>query len=282
VADQQIQIPPGVVTVTTYGPIRHETAASLMEMRSYSERIGITNVSWTMIPGTLVEKARNDAVRAMLSPSTFQGQAQWLLQIDGDMVFPADALQKILTTAYGACPWADIVGGYCTLKGDLALPTIDTGSGTWESIYPGRGPVEVIRTGAAFLLVKRHVFERIPQPWFRTRAQGRQLDFMLELDNFARCKLDGVNPFRDLPGQPWEKLEQWASQDPSAQPGAFVPAEVGEDSGFCDRARQAGLRIVVDTNIEIGHLETQIRGWRHHKEAMEKLETQWLQAVGVG
>lgn len=282
----EIQIPPGIVAVTTYGQIRGETSQCLMELRSHCEAHGLKNVGWVTVPGSLVEKARNDAVRTMLG--AFEGHAQWILFIDGDMVFAKDALFKpgnpvsgLLVTAFGQCPWADVVGAYCSLKGDLALPTLDTGTGTWESIYPGRGPVEVMRTGAAFLLCKRHVFERVPQPWFRLRVPARPLDFMAEVDNWARMKLDGKNPFRGLPGQPWEKLLDLASQDPSAAPGAFVPAEVGEDSGFCDRVKAAGMRIVVDTDVEIGHLDTVVVRAAQHKKKMNELKEQWLQAVGV-
>lgn len=287
-AEQSIAIPAGAVAVTTYGSIRGETAQCMMDMRSHVERQGLHNVAWITVPGGLVEKARNDAVRNMLG--AFQGQAQWILFVDGDMVFSPQSMfhveggkppSGILATAYVHCPWADVIGGYCSLKGELALPTIDTGTGTWESIYPGRGPLEVMRTGAAFLLCKRHVFERMPQPWFRVRVPARPLDFMAEVDNWARMKMNGKNPFQGLPGQPWEKLQDLASSDPSAQPGSFVPAEVGEDSGFCDRVRNAGMRIVVDTSIEIGHIDTKVVGWRDHKSAMQKIETQWLQAVGI-
>jgi hypothetical protein len=285
----QVAIPAGIVAVTTFGSIRGETSQCLMELRSHCEAHGLRNVGWITVPGSLVEKARNDAVRSMLA--AFQGNAQWICFIDGDMVFQPDALWKaptpttpaggLLYTAFVSHQWADVVGAYCTLKGELALPTTDTGTGTWESIYPGRGPVEVMRTGAAFLLCKRHVFERIPTPWFRLRVPARPLDFMAEVDNWARMKCDGANPFRNLPGQPWEKLERLASADPSAQPGTFVPAEVGEDSGFCDRVKNAGMRIVVDTDVEIGHLETHVVNAETQKRKARETEAQWLQAVGV-
>lgn len=279
------QIPCGLVCVTTFGPIRHETAHCLMECRSYSENIGLKNVAWQMIPGGLVERARNAAARTMLGAFRDpQGvsHCEWLLQIDGDMTFEAGALQRIVTTAFGECPWADIVGGYCTLKGHPNLPTIDTGSGLWESHFPGKGPVEVIRTGTAFLLVKRRVFEQMPEPWFRVRQPMRFLDAMAEVDNWARMKLDGQNPFRNLKGKPWEKLEQLASSDPSSAPGAFTPAEVGEDSGFCDRAKNMGFKIVVDTNVQVGHLDMSVLNADSHKTAMQKIETEWLLQVGVG
>jgi hypothetical protein len=274
-APQQIAIPPGMVCITTHGHIAGQTAQMWSDMRSHAERNGLTNVAWQIVPGTLVEKARNDAVRSMLG--AFNGSGQWLLYVDGDMTFAPESLQKILVTAYGTHTWADCVGGYCTLRGGLALPTMDTGTGTWESIYPNSGVREVMRTGAAFLLVKRHVFERLREPWFRVRQPMRVLDALAEIDNFARIHFNGRNPLRGLQGKPWETMENLAS----GEAANYVPVEVGEDSGFCDRAKNAGLRIVVDTSIVVGHLDTHVVDWRTHKEAMEKHRTQFRQAVGV-
>lgn len=274
--DGQIQIPPGHVVCTTYGPIRHETAQNLMEMRSHSEKQGLNNVAWLMIPGTLVEKARNDAVRNMLRDPSMG----WLLFVDGDMTFPSDALIRLLGSAFGELPHADVIGAYCPLRGDLALPTIDTGTGTWESWFPGSGTVEVIRTGAAFVLIKRRVFEGLKDPWYRVRVPARPVDFMQEVDGFARQKFDGRNPFRELPNREWERLEQCALEDPSTT-GDFVPGEVGEDSGFCDRARNSAFRIFVNTDIVTGHIDTKITTWLHHKEAIEKVEKNQRLVAGL-
>lgn len=261
--------------VTTYGPIRHETAQCLMEMRSFSEKQGLNNVGWTMMPGTLVEKARNDAVRSMLrNPG-----ADWLMFIDGDMTFEPNALIQLLQTAYAILPHADIVGGYCCLRGELALPTIDSGTGTWESHFPGNGPIEVMRTGAAFILTKRRVYEALQDPWYRIRVPARPVDFLLEVDNFARQKFDGRNPFRDLPNREWERLERCALDDPSIT--EFVPGEVGEDSGHMDRARNAGFRIFVNTDVVTGHVDTKITDWQQHKKAIENMEKQQRLVAGL-
>ena len=64
---QTIQIPSGMIICTTYGSIRSETAWSLMEARSYTEAQGVTNITYTQQPGTLVDKVRNDAMRATSS-----------------------------------------------------------------------------------------------------------------------------------------------------------------------------------------------------------------------
>jgi hypothetical protein len=245
----------------------------LLEMRSFSEANGLRNVKYDAIPGVLVEKARNEAVRRMLADDM-----GWLLFIDGDAVFPPDALLRLLQTVYGSMPHADVIGAYMPLRGELALPTIDTGTGTWESWFPNSGIIEVMRTGGAFTLIKRHVFEALKEPWYRMRVPARALDFIAELDNWARIKFDGRNPLR---GEDWDKLEKCARDDPSVVVENFVPVEVGEDSGFCDRAKLAGFRILVDTGIECGHVDQKVWTWKDHRRAMNDMDKMRRQAVGI-
>lgn len=275
-ADAQIQVPPGLVCMTTYGMIRHEAMSSLMEARSLCERSGLQNVRWYTESGTLVEKTRNQACRNLLSDAN----GGWLLFVDADMIFGPDMVMRMVQAAYGELPYADVLGAYCNLRGDMALPTIDSGTGTWESWYPGSGPVEVMRTGAACLLVKRHVLQAMGDPWFRMRVPARPVDFMYEVDNFARIKFDGQNPFRELPDREWERLEQCAVEDPSAA-GQFIPMEVGEDSGFCDRAKASGFRIFVHTDIVTSHVDTRIINAATHKQAMDNIALQHRQCMGI-
>lgn len=272
---QEFQCPPGLIALCSPGSIRVETAMALTESRLHMAGRGMP-VRQGHFGGALVDKARNDACRTMLADP----QCGYVLFVDGDMTFPPQAMGLLVETAFGPkAPWADVLGGYCVLRGG-AIPTIDTGTGTWESHYPGGGVKEVIRTGGAFLLVKRHVCERMPEPWFACRFPMRWLDALTEVDNFARTKYDGVNPFRDLPGSPWERLTEIASHDP--QSGRPVPGyEVGEDSGFCDRVRMAGMRIAVDTDIEIGHIDTTVLNGHTHKERMDARERDARQLCGV-
>lgn len=269
---QQIQIPPGHVVMTTHGFVRQESVQCWSELRAFTERMGLHNIKWTMMPGALPEKTRNEAVRGMLREG-----AGWLLQIDADMTFPADALVAepnnrpgLLQVAYGLMPHVDAIGALCPLRGELALGTVDSGTGTWEAEwYPGSGIVEVIRTGAAFILVKRHVFEAMKDPWFRMRVPARPIDFMAEIDNYARMRFNGENPFRGQPDQYWERLEKCATDDPSIVVENFVPVEVGEDSSWCDRMRNAGFRLFVDTDIPCGHVDTRVLDWTQHKRSMD-------------
>lgn len=276
-ADQQMSIPAGHICMTTHGSIRYESAHCWMESRILCERAGLQNVKWSMVPGTLPEKTRNEAVRQMLADPN----AGWLLQIDADMTWEPNAILQLLQGAYATIPSADVMGAYCPLRGDLALPTIDSGTGAWESWFPGSGIIPVMRTGAAFLLAKRHVFEALKDPWFRVRVPHKPIDALLELDNFARTKFDGENPFRDLPSKAWERLERCAIDDPSVSQDQFTPAEVGEDSSFTDRVRNAGFSIYVHTDVVTGHVDTKIVDWRQHRTAMQDMERNTRLAAGL-
>jgi cell division septation protein DedD len=66
----------------------------------------------------------------------------------------------------------------------------------------------------------------------------------------------------------------------SANPADWV-GTVGEDSNFCDRARALGFRILVDTNIIVGHLERRVIGPDQHREAMKRARErqQWFSGV---
>lgn len=262
--EQQIQVPSGFIVVTTYGMLTHQTTQCLMAARSFTEKQGLTNIEWTTLPGALVEKARNEAVRQMLA----KGHG-WLLFIDGDCTFEPNAILTLIQSAYGEMPQADAMGAWCPLRGDLALPTIDSGTGTWESWYPGSGIVPVMRTGGAFLLVKRHVFEAMKDPWFRMRVPSRAVDDFAGIDNWMRMKFNGQNPFRDQMPEIWDKAFKCATDDPSIVAENFVPVEVGEDSGACDRMKLAGFQIFVNTNIACGHVDQKVLTWADHKKAMD-------------
>src|SRR5437660_567858 len=166
---QKVEVPPGMVAITTWGMITAETAQSLLEMRAFCELNGLNNIVWTWVSGSLVDKARNEAARTFLGARVRDQALGWLCFIDADMVFPANILDLLLATAYKQTLWADIVGAYCQLRGKPYLPTTDFGSGLWESSDPHCGPMEVIRTGSACILIKRPVYERMEFPWYGVR-----------------------------------------------------------------------------------------------------------------
>jgi len=271
---ETVNIPAGIVTVTTYGTLQFETVQSLLDMRSYSEKNGLTNIAWTFVPGSLVDRARNEAARQFIRDKS----RGWLLFVDGDAVFPQDALEHLLRYAYHADPACDIVGSYNPLRGAPYLPTIDTGTGTWESHYPFEGPKEVIRTGSAFILAKRHVYEQMEPPWYGIRHPARAIDAFAELDNFARQKFDGENPLAKHPA--WTVLLRCAKDDPGTQCRPEPSMFVGEDSNFCDRAKFLGFKIVVLTDVACGHVDRKVITAEDHKTEMRRSDRLRRLAVG--
>lgn len=264
-----------MVAVTTYGQLQAEMVESLLNMRSHTEAQGL-HPAWIFVPGTLVDRARNTAVIQFLGTIPPLG---WLLFVDGDAVFAPDALYRLLQYAYGDFPQADAVGGYCTLRPDPYLPTIDTGTGTWESWLPGQGAIEVIRTGSAFILLKRHCFEQVSAPWYGTRHPMRPLDAMAEVDNWAHTRFDGRNPLTAYPE--WQALLKCARDDPASRQRPDPSAFVGEDSNWCDRMRFAGLRIFVHTDIEVRHVTTTLRSAADHRRVMQERERTYRTLVGL-
>ena len=135
--------------------------------------------------------------------------------------------------------------------------------------------MEVIRTGGACILIKRHVYERMEFPWYGVRPAPRPIDVLAEVDNYARCKMDGQNPLVESPA--WQVLMKCATEDAAAQRSrnagtrADLMSAVGEDSNFCDRVRALGLRIVVNTDIVCGHVDTRVITAEDHQKAMGEI-----------
>lgn len=262
-----------VATCVLTGSVKPEYAACHEEARVCCVKEGFVNCEWRNFNAVLVEQGRDRAVRhAFFKENTGY---DWLLMIDADATFPRTAIIDIIETAFVDQPDADVVGAYSNLKNSPHLPTIDTGSGTWEVWYPNSGVVPVIRTGAHFMLVKKSAIEKLDgPPWFRTRLAERPIEAFHEVDNFARIKLDGSNPLVSHP--------EWSSLLHEAQEAsAGERTGIGEDSSFCDRLIARGGRIYVDTDIPTGHVTRQVIGADDLKENMEKQERRLRLAVGV-
>ncbi len=264
------ELPGLVATVVTSGSIDESFAECLSNMRSWCDRNDFHNVEWRTFRSPFVEMGRDEVLAHAL-----ENDYAWVLQIDADAApFKEDSLERILRTAFVDRPDSDVVGAYAQLKHAPYLPTIDTGTGTWEVHYPDEGILPVIRTGAHFLLVKPPILRRFGPPWFRTRATLRPIDALSEVDNYARIKEDGINALTET--ETWRHLMKEARKE-----GGGGTSAVGEDSGFCDAVKAAGGMIYVDTNIWVGHIGKRViePGMLH--DAMETRERRLKASVGV-
>lgn len=256
-----------VATVVLGGGVQSEYADCRENLRAYNMTHDFHNVEYKSFAAQLVEHGRDDVLR-----HTLNEDYDWCLQIDADATFPENALARILHTAYITHPDADVVGAYAQLKHSYT-PTIDTGTGTWEPIFPGEGVLPVIRTGTHFILVKTPILRRFGPPWFRTRLGARPIEALRDVDNFSRIHHHGRNI---LAGEAWEKLLAEARKQAG---GGESP--VGEDSGFADSVKAAGGVMYVDTDLVTGHIERRVITPEDLRSRLREREDRLHASVGI-
>jgi GT2 family glycosyltransferase len=203
------------------GSVRAEFCASLLG--TVMEGKTPVDAVLTYASGPNISTARNLICDDFLTRPT-----PWLLMCDTDMVFAADALDRLVATADPL--ERPLVGALCYSQNDGAsdpYPTMyeltrkETGelAFTRPPAWPDGDMVQVSATGAAFLLIHRTALERIKDtsldpaaPWFRESAVGAPLALM------------------------------------------------GEDMTFCLRAGAAGIPVHVHTGVQVGHMKPVMLG----------------------
>lgn len=220
------------VATPTRGEPSQEFRISFENMRDLDwqhgvRRLGSVEQNWRIdaIAGAGVTRVRNTIAHKFLH---LEHQPEWLLMIDDDMGFPADALEMLLANATPE----RIIGGLCFAWGPegLPIPTIffRDECGRHQPVpasyeVPENTLVEVAGTGAAFLLVHRDALIAI-----------------------AKLMPDSYHPwFRDL-----------ETQVVNQETGEVSPHWVSEDLFFCDQAARAGLKVFVNTAIKVTHRKT--------------------------
>jgi hypothetical protein len=148
----------------------------------------------------------------------------WLLFIDDDMVWQPDVVGRLIASREEHD--LDMVGALCFRRSDPYQPTLymreEPTKGAYNFLETWDDDlVEVDATGLAFLLIHKRVFEAIAA--------------------------SPMPPLDQRVGGPPPNFFRWE--------GAL-----GEDLRFCQDAKAAGMRIWVDTRIEVGHIgEHEIR-----------------------
>jgi hypothetical protein len=208
------------------GQVSHSWHMSMMNAIAYDKSVGLNMIERAPLavscsgPNSLVE-GRNFAAKHFLDET----DAGWLMFIDTDMGFEADAVERVRLAADADS--RPVVGGLCFAlkhmgpdgKGGFVvrpLPTLfmwgqtrDQGFGFVNRFrYPPETLVQVAGTGGAFLLIHRKVLEKI-------RADQGDTWF-----NFIQYK-DGL--------------------------------QVSEDLSFCYRVGQLGFPIFVHSGVKVSH-----------------------------
>jgi cellulose synthase/poly-beta-1,6-N-acetylglucosamine synthase-like glycosyltransferase len=162
-----------------------------------------------------IAKARNRLADEFLTQHT---DCDWLWFCDTDMVFPPDALHRLLARAVQQD--VRILGGLCIITtAEGPLPTLFAPSD--ETVtqvlldWPDDSVVEVAATGTGFLLIHREVLEKL-----QADADGSKNAWF------------GFDIVKSKSGKEYA---------------------LGEDVSFCLRAQAAGYTVHVDTTNHVGH-----------------------------
>lgn len=182
--------------------------------------------------GSIISENRNNIIRAAL-----EIEAKYILFLDTDMVFPADAVQ--LMRAHNK----PIVSAMAFAKTYPYVPNMyhRKDRTTWKPVvaFDGLDLLEVDCIGGAFMLVDVDVFRRINPPWFASPTARQYLlwEILEQLFTTERDHKEIIEEATDL----YRVIEN-------------EEAILGEDYYFSMKLGQADIPIHVDLNLKIGHM----------------------------
>lgn len=196
------------------GQISEATFTSFVRFSLKAREWGIDWTLDTLVNESLIPRGRNALVaKAMANPL-----ATHLMFIDSDIMFePSDVLSLIQENV-------DVIGGGYPKKN---LP-IDYVINPCPGGHQDEGKIEVLRLGTGFLLVQRHVFERLAE----ANPNLKYID---------DCGLDpSLNPYL------------YAYFDCGLVPGCEV--YMSEDWMFCNRWRELGGKVYLSKRFALAHV----------------------------
>jgi predicted O-methyltransferase YrrM len=177
--------------------------------------------------GALIDTARNRIFRKAQKEN-----ADYLLFIDSDMVFPADALQKLIALD------KDIATGVYFSRKSPHRPILYEWTGKDTGVHRNyveipEEPFRVDSCGGGFLLISKKVLDE----WTTERYKKH--------------------------GRPFTRILR--------DDGETGADHLGEDTSFCLRCKELGYEIWADPTIDLGHKGSITVGAGHWKQVLENI-----------
>jgi hypothetical protein len=179
--------------------------------------------------------SRIDFVRSLLATRALDEGFDELFWIDDDIVFRPDDVFRLRESG------APMVAGIYAKKRKRALAVYAEPGTESFTFGPGGGLAAVQFVGSGFLYTRRSVYDAIAS------------ELPVCNEGFGERVVPYFLPFvMNTERGPWY---------------------LGEDYAFCERARRAGHRIMVDTRIRLFHIGTYEFGWEDAGNAAERFES---------
>lgn len=164
-----------------------------------------------------------DFARSVLATRALEDGFDLLFWIDDDIVFDPEDVERLCASDHA------LVAGVYPKKGKRELALHVVPGTTSLSFGRGGGIAEVRYAGTGFMCTHRRLYE----------AMARELPICNE--QFGEAVVPYFLPFVvETERGPWY---------------------LGEDYAFCERARRAGHRVLVDTRVRLFHVGTYEYGW---------------------
>lgn len=250
-----VQLDALICTLSHNGEIKAQTHKCFDRLIRASVKAGL-NLGMDRQSGALIPLSRNRAAEKAVDAN-----AKHLLFIDSDMVFDDDALIRLIKHD------RDIISGLAVARAAPFTPVAkmrlpDGMYKVKDGLNEGR-LFEVDGVGAAFLLIKTHVFKALPQPYFAITAINQRQDYEQLLDEVRLLR----QSYSDVPEMMRNKLDTIIKAHNKKPKNRAL---VGEDYYFCELARDRGFKIYVDTALHIGHLGEMAFTLEHHLDYREQ------------
>ncbi len=190
--------------------------------------------------GSMLPQQRRDMVLHALDLRKDDFPVTHILFLDDDMTFPRDTLHQLLSHD------KDIVAANCVTKMFPPMPTAEKMDGKPMFTLPdSTGLEQATRAGTGVMLVKRHVFEGIIQPWFAMPYYEADAK-----DRF--CNFKKLMDKKKLKGKEKKTYEDFMLQTFNCYTvGSHGRGNgfTGEDVFFGMKAMNAGFEIWIDHDL---------------------------------
>lgn len=225
------------------GMLTESTFMSFIKWANTARQLGIDWTLETMVNESLISRARNTLTAKFLE----QTDSTHLFFIDADIGWEPWHLLVLLNRD------VDVIGGLYPMK---TMPVKWVVNGVEGGESTADGMLEVSKTGTGFLLMKRHVFDKVNSH-------------------------PAVKPYKnDIGLDPKYDKHLKTFFDTAVRQGRYY----SEDWTFCENWRDLGGKIFVDTRVLLRHTGTYTFCMENQEQLMRDIGpmyVQQLQAQGI-